>query len=102
MSKLAIASVLTLACAAAVMAEGRAAFAQAAPAAGGSQLRFDVKRTKLDNGLRVVMHVDHTSPTVAVDVVYDVGGRNEQRGRSGFGTSSTPGAIAGASRSRSA
>ena len=30
------------------------------------------------------MLVDHTSPTVAVDVVYDVGGRNEQRGRSGF------------------
>ncbi len=49
-----------------------------------TQLHFDVKRTKLDNGLRVVMLVDHTSPTVAVDVVYDVGGRNEERGRSGF------------------
>ncbi len=48
------------------------------------QLRLDVKRTKLENGLRVVMLVDHTSPTVAVDVVYDVGGRNEERGRSGF------------------
>ena len=48
------------------------------------QLKLDVKRTKLDNGLRVVMLVDHTSPTVAVDVVYDVGGRNEERGRSGF------------------
>lgn len=54
----------------------------AAPAA--AKLRFDVKRTKLDNGLRVVMLVDHTSPTVAVDVVYDVGGRNEERGRTGF------------------
>jgi zinc protease len=30
------------------------------------------------------MLVDHASPTVAVDVVYDVGGRNEQRGRAGF------------------
>src|SRR3954470_12984885 len=49
-----------------------------------AQLRFDVKRTKLDNGLRVVMLVDHTSPTVAVDVVYDVGARNEERGRTGF------------------
>jgi zinc protease len=49
-----------------------------------SPLRFDVKRAKLENGLRVVMLVDRTSPTVAIDVVYDVGGRNEERGRSGF------------------
>lgn len=60
-----------------------AAAAAAAPAAP-AQLRFDVKRHKLENGLRVVMLVDHTSPTVAVDVVYDVGGRNEERGRTGF------------------
>ncbi len=49
-----------------------------------AQLHLDVKREKLENGLRVVMLVDHTSPTIAVDVVYDVGGRNEERGRSGF------------------
>ena len=48
------------------------------------RLHLDVKRATLDNGLRVVLLVDHTSPTVAVDVVYDVGGRNEERGRSGF------------------
>ena len=47
-------------------------------------LAMEVRKAKLDNGLRVVMSVDHTSPTVAVDVVYDVGGRNEERGRSGF------------------
>ncbi|HVJ89827.1 MAG TPA: insulinase family protein, partial [Labilithrix sp.] len=58
--------------------------AAATKATSVPQLRLDVKRTKLDNGLRVVMLVDHTSPTVAVDVVYDVGGRNEERGRSGF------------------
>ncbi len=58
--------------------------AQAAPPADPAQLHFDVKRAKLDNGLRVVMLVDHTSPTVAVDVVYDVGARNEERGRTGF------------------
>ncbi|MDB4937828.1 MAG: zinc protease [Labilithrix sp.] len=56
----------------------------AAPAGAPAQLHFDVKRVKLDNGLRVVMLVDHTSPTVAVDVVYDVGARNEERGRTGF------------------
>src|SRR5436189_6258888 len=51
---------------------------------GQPQLKLDVKRAKLDNGLRVVMLVDRTSPTVAIDVVYDVGGRNEERGRTGF------------------
>ena len=47
-------------------------------------LKLDVQRAKLDNGLRVVMLVDHTAPTVAVDVVYDVGARNEERGHAGF------------------
>ena len=47
-------------------------------------LKLDVKKLTLDNGLRVVLSVDHTSPTIAVDVVYDVGGRNEERGRAGF------------------
>ena len=49
-----------------------------------AQLKLDVRKLKLDNGLRVVMSVDKTSPTVAVDVVYDVGARNEERGKSGF------------------
>src|SRR6185436_3527694 len=47
-------------------------------------VRLDVQKLTLPNGLRVVMSVEHTSPTVAVDVVYDVGSRNEERGRSGF------------------
>jgi predicted Zn-dependent peptidase len=68
-----------------------AASAHAAPAAAGAkapsplpQVHLDVQRTTLPNGLRVVLSVDHTSPTVAVDVMYDVGARNEERGRSGF------------------
>jgi predicted Zn-dependent peptidase len=47
-------------------------------------LKLDVRKVTLDNGLRVVLSVDPTSPTVAVDVVYDVGARNEERGHSGF------------------
>jgi predicted Zn-dependent peptidase len=47
-------------------------------------LKLDVRKVTLDNGLRVVMSVDPTSPTIAVDVVYDVGARNEERGHSGF------------------
>jgi predicted Zn-dependent peptidase len=45
---------------------------------------LQVSRATLDNGLRVVMNPDHTVPTVAVAVYYDVGSRNEVRGRSGF------------------
>jgi zinc protease len=39
---------------------------------------------KLDNGLRVVLSVDHSAPVVAVAVYYDVGSRNEVKGRTGF------------------
>jgi zinc protease len=38
----------------------------------------------LDNGLRVVVHEDHSVPLVAVNVWYHVGSRNERRGRTGF------------------
>jgi zinc protease len=47
-------------------------------------LHIDVQRSTLPNGLRVVLSVDHTSPTIAVDVMYDVGARNEEKGHSGF------------------
>jgi zinc protease len=39
---------------------------------------------QLDNGLRVVISEDHSAPVVAVTVYYDVGSRNEVRGRTGF------------------
>ncbi|MGO9581658.1 MAG: M16 family metallopeptidase [Acidimicrobiales bacterium] len=42
------------------------------------------ERAKLDNGLRVLVAPDHSSPLVAVAVVYDVGFRSEPEGRSGF------------------
>ena len=46
--------------------------------------RLPIRREQLDNGLRVVMSPDRTVPTVAISVYYDVGSRNEVRGRSGF------------------
>jgi predicted Zn-dependent peptidase len=39
---------------------------------------------QLDNGLRVVLSEDRSAPVVAVAVYYDVGSRNETKGRSGF------------------
>lgn len=46
--------------------------------------RMEIRRERLENGLRVVLNPDHTVPTVALAVYYDVGSRNEERGRSGF------------------
>jgi zinc protease len=39
---------------------------------------------KLDNGLRVIIVVDHTAPVFGIDVTYNVGSRNERPGRTGF------------------
>jgi zinc protease len=47
-------------------------------------LPLGIQRVTLDNGLRVVMNVDHASPTVAVAVTYDVGSRDEEPGKTGF------------------
>ncbi|HKU40551.1 MAG TPA: pitrilysin family protein [Polyangiales bacterium] len=51
---------------------------------GQAQVALRVIQHKLPNGLRVVLNPDNTVPTVAVAVYYDVGSRNEERGRSGF------------------
>ncbi len=56
--------------------------AKSAP--NGDKVSLSVERRKLANGLRVVMNPNHTVPTVAVSIYYDVGSRNEVRGRSGF------------------
>jgi zinc protease len=56
----------------------------AQPATTAPSLHIPLQRVTLRNGLRVVLNVDATSPTVAVCVTYNVGSRNEQPGRSGF------------------
>lgn len=38
----------------------------------------------LDNGLHVILHEDHSTPIVAVSVLYHVGSKNEQPDRTGF------------------
>jgi len=38
----------------------------------------------LDNGLRVVVHEDHFVPTVAINLLYDVGSRDERPDKTGF------------------
>jgi predicted Zn-dependent peptidase len=39
---------------------------------------------RLDNGLRVILAPNPKSSVVAVDLTYDVGSRNEEKGRTGF------------------
>lgn len=38
----------------------------------------------LDNGLHVILHEDHSTPIVAVSVLYHVGSKNEKADRTGF------------------
>ena len=59
-----------------------AAPASPAGAQDAGEIAYDAY--ELDNGLRVILHEDHSTPVVAVDVWYDVGARDEERGRSGF------------------
>lgn len=43
-----------------------------------------IEQFTLENGLRVVLNQDNTTPVVSVAVYYDVGSRNEKEGRTGF------------------
>lgn len=48
------------------------------------RLALSIQRLTLENGLRVVLNPEPSSPTLAVSVTYDVGSRNEGPGQSGF------------------
>ncbi len=58
------------------------------PVAGPGALlrRVDIpyETFTLDNGLRVIVHEDRKAPIVAVSVWYNVGSKDEPRGRTGF------------------
>jgi len=41
-------------------------------------------RFVLDNGLKVLVHEDYTTPMAVVNVLYDVGARDEDPGKTGF------------------
>jgi predicted Zn-dependent peptidase len=45
---------------------------------------IEIQTFTLDNGLTVIVHEDHSTPVVAVNIWYDVGSANEETGRSGF------------------
>jgi zinc protease len=47
-------------------------------------LRVDFTRETLPNGLNVIYHVDHSTPVAAVLLLYNVGSKMEQPGKTGF------------------
>ena len=55
---------------------------QQARSAGSISIPFE--KYTLNNGLTVVLSEDHTTPTVAVEVIYHVGSKNEVVGHTGF------------------
>src|SRR3982751_6652594 len=50
----------------------------------GDGLQVPVTYYKLNNGLKVVLSPDHTAPTIAVGVYYNIGFRIEPKNRTGF------------------
>ncbi len=45
---------------------------------------IEYNRFVLDNGLRVLVHEDHSTPMAIVNIMYDVGARDEDPARTGF------------------
>ena len=48
----------------------------------GQSIQFE--KYVLPNGLKVILHEDHSAPVVAVTALYHVGSKNEKVGRTGF------------------
>ena len=44
----------------------------------------DFNRFTLTNGLRVLVHEDDTTPMAVLNILYDVGARDEEQGKTGF------------------
>lgn len=61
-----------------VFANFQSAFAQTKTAS------LDIRQRSLNNGLKVVSVQDNSSPTVTVQVWFDVGSKNDPSGRNGF------------------
>lgn len=49
-----------------------------------AQNKIEFEQYKLKNGLNVILHEDHSTPIVAVTVLYHVGSKNENPDRTGF------------------
>jgi len=57
---------------------------QTAPPSTAPSIRIPFEKYTLTNGLTVVLSEDHTTPTIAVEVIYHVGSKNEVVRHTGF------------------
>lgn len=53
-------------------------------AGASNAIKIPYETYKLPNGLNVILSVDRTTPTIAVNIWYHVGSKNEMAGRTGF------------------
>lgn len=58
--------------------------AVAGTAAAADLPPLKVEKYELPNGLDVILHEDHTIPSLTVNIWYHVGSKNEEKGRTGF------------------
>ena len=49
-----------------------------------AQSKIEFEQYKLKNGMNVILHEDHSTPIVAVTILYHVGSKNEVKTRTGF------------------
>lgn len=61
-----------------------ALFASSVDAQKAPKVRIDFVEETLPNGLHVIYSVDRSTPVVATEVMYNVGSKNEEKGRTGF------------------
>src|SRR3954464_7335635 len=52
--------------------------------ASAAEFTVPIEKYELKNGLRVILSQDNATPVVAVYILYDVGARAEEKGRTGF------------------
>ena len=74
----------SLVLAAAIALAGAGLASGTAGAQGSSSINIPFERYTLPNGLTVITSLDRTTPTVAVNMWYHVGSKNEAKGRTGF------------------
>jgi zinc protease len=60
------------------------AVAHASVGAKPPQVKLELEKYTLPNGLEVILHEDHSLPLVAVNIWYHTGPANERAGQTGF------------------
>lgn len=67
-----------------LLVAGGVALAMAGPLLAAATPKVQFTDTRLKNGLRVIISEDRTAPVFSIAVSYNVGSRDERKGRTGF------------------